>query len=108
MRKTTPIGVGLIGCGTIAYWAHLRNLRKMSAVHIAGLVDPDPQALARANKLVNVSTYDCVEALLQAKDIDVVVIASPTHLHSEHVIAACAAAKHVYLENPWRLTIHRC
>ena len=100
MSESASIGVGLIGCGTIAYWAHLRNLRKMPAVHIAGLADPDPQALARANKLVNVSTYDCVEALLQASGIDVVVIASPTHLHSEHVTAACAAAKHVYLEKP--------
>jgi predicted dehydrogenase len=100
MSKSAPIRVGLIGCGTIAYWAHLRNLRKMPAVQITGLVDPDPQALARANQLVNVSTYECVEALLHAQAIDAVVIASPTHLHSEHVITACAAAKHVYLEKP--------
>jgi predicted dehydrogenase len=100
MNKAESIGVGVIGCGTIAYWAHLRNLRKMPAVRIAGLVDPDPVALTRAHKLVHASTYDCVEALLQAPDIDAVVIASPTHLHSEHVISACAASKHVYLEKP--------
>lgn len=100
MSNAESIGVGVIGCGTIAYWAHLRNLRKMPAVHVAGLVDPDPRALARANKLVHASTYDSVEALLRAQGIDAVVIASPTYLHSGHVIAACAAAKHVYLEKP--------
>jgi myo-inositol 2-dehydrogenase / D-chiro-inositol 1-dehydrogenase len=100
MSNTGSIGVGVIGCGTIAYWAHLRTLRKMPAVRVAGLIDPDPRALARANRLVNASTYDSVEALLRARDVDAVVIASPTHLHSEHVIAACAASKHVYLEKP--------
>ena len=100
MNETASTGIGVIGCGTIAYWTHLRNLRKMPGVHIAGLADPDPQALARAKTLVNAPGYDCAEALLRAQDIDAVLIASPTHLHSEHVIAACASSKHVYLEKP--------
>ena len=38
--------------------------------------------------------------LVERKDVDAVVIATPIHLHSEHAVAALSAGKHVYCEKP--------
>lgn len=43
--------------------------------------------------------------LLQRKDIDAVVIASPDHWHAVHVVRAAKAGKDIYCEKPLSLTI---
>ena len=90
----------MIGCGTIAYWQHLRNLKRLGGVRIAAVADPDPLALARAAKLIEVPCHAGAETLLARDDVDAVVIASPAGLHSTHVEAACASGRHVYVEKP--------
>ncbi len=100
MASARPVGIGIIGCGTIAYWTHLRSLANLRNVRVAGLADPDPDALARAKRLVNAPAFSTVDSLLASSAVDAVVIASPTPLHAGHVLAACAAGKHVYLEKP--------
>ena len=100
MKPTPPLGIGVIGCGTITYWTHLRNLASLRNVRVAGLVDPDHDALTRATQLVNAPVFSEPDRLLASKDVDAVVIASPAGLHAEHFRAACAAGKHVYLEKP--------
>jgi UDP-N-acetylglucosamine 3-dehydrogenase len=40
------------------------------------------------------------EEICAADDVDLVVVATPTHLHAEYVIAAAKAGKHVFCEKP--------
>jgi scyllo-inositol 2-dehydrogenase (NAD+) len=49
--------------------------------------------------------YDSVEALVERKDIDAVVIASPSRFHLSAVQTAAAAGKHILCEKPLALTI---
>lgn len=100
MKPSPPIPVGLIGCGTIAYWRHLRNLARLGTVRVAGIADPDPEALTRAGHLVDAPAFADPLQLLASGEIRAVVIASPTGLHAEHIGAACRAGKHVYVEKP--------
>ncbi len=58
-----------------------------------------------AGKEVQISTYEKYQELLQRKDIDAVVIATPDHSHAMIAIAACKAGKDVYLEKPLTFTI---
>src|SRR6185312_3720404 len=43
--------------------------------------------------------------LLESKNVEAVIIATPTHLHREIAIAALKAGKHVYCEAPLAHTI---
>jgi myo-inositol 2-dehydrogenase / D-chiro-inositol 1-dehydrogenase len=96
--------VGVIGCGTIAYWGHLRSLRRLKGVTLAAIADPDPAARARAGPLVRGPLYaDATELILS--DVDAVVISAPPLVHAELAIAAARAGKHVYIEKPLATTL---
>jgi myo-inositol 2-dehydrogenase/D-chiro-inositol 1-dehydrogenase len=92
--------VGVIGCGTIAYWAHLRLLARMDGVELVAAADPDPRARDAAARLVKRPVFERAEDIFARNDIDAVVICAPTHLHHELALAACAAHKHFFLEKP--------
>ncbi len=53
----------------------------------------------------NAQTYLDYRHLLENKDVDAVLIATPQHLHREHFIAALAAGKHVYQEKTMAFTV---
>jgi len=47
-------------------------------------------------------------ALLDAKDVDAVFIATPVHLHAPQALCALLAGKHVYLEKPLSNSLDDC
>ena len=98
-----PVRVGVIGCGTIAYWAHLRSLQRLKGATLAAAADPDPAARARAAGMVHGPIYERAADLLQS-DIDAVIISAPPQIHAELTIAAARAGKHVYVEKPLATT----
>ena len=98
-RGALPMRVGLIGCGTIAYWSHLRTLQQLKGVTLAAAADPDPAARALAASIVRGPVYDQSSDLL-LDDIDAVVISAPNQFHAELTVAAARAGKHVYVEKP--------
>ena len=55
-----------------------------------------------------VDTYGDYRRILERKDIDVVVIATPDHWHCPMVIEACEAGKDIYLEKPVSNDIDMC
>jgi predicted dehydrogenase len=52
--------------------------------------------------------YDNGDALINDPDVDVVYVATPTHVHKDYVIQAAQAGKHVYCEKPMALTYDEC
>ena len=84
---------------------NIDNFRKIEGVRIVALCDPDRKILAdRAKKFTDVNetvdTYTDVRKLLDDKNIDAIVIATPNHWHSLIAIWACQAGKDVYVEKP--------
>lgn len=96
-----PVRIGVLGCGAIACAHHLPALRRLSGTVVVGLADPDGAARDRAAELAPGATIhaDPIE-LLGRSDVDAVVIAAPTALHADLVVAAARAGKHVYIEKP--------
>lgn len=97
--------LGVIGLGP---WGReiLSTLALLPTAEISGICDNYPAFLKRSAKTVpDAVATDDYDTLLQNKDIKAVVVATPTHLHKEIVLAALKAGKHVYCEAPLAHTI---
>ncbi len=98
--RTGTVRFGVIGCGVIAYWAHLRTLKHLRNAALVAAADPDAGARERASQLARVPIYEHAEDVLQRNDVDAIVISAPTHLHAQLAVAAAKARKHFYVEKP--------
>ena len=52
--------------------------------------------------------FESVEAMAASGAVDVVYVATPNHLHCDHVVAAASAGKDVIVEKPMALTLAEC
>jgi len=76
-------------------------------MEIAALCDVCRPTLDKANARVGgkAELFGDFRKLLDRKDIDAVVIATPDHWHAIQTIAACRAGKDVYIEKPLSMTV---
>lgn len=74
---------------------------------VAALCDVDEPLMLKREKAfrLQVAKFTDFRQMLEKKDIDAVVIATPDHLHGIQTIAACDAGKDVYVEKPLSITI---
>ena len=102
--------VGFIGTGIRANGALIPQFKFNPAFRIVALCDVYKPNLDEAASRVGgkVDTYGDYRRLLDRKDIDVVVIATPDHWHVPMLMAACEAGKDVYLEKPVSNDIDMC
>ena len=54
-----------------------------------------------------VASDDCM-AVIARPDVDIVAIATPTPVHTQYVVAAAEAGKHVFCEKPFGRTVQQC
>ncbi|MDP6423318.1 MAG: Gfo/Idh/MocA family oxidoreductase, partial [Planctomycetota bacterium] len=107
-RLAAPIRVGVIGAGRQGR-AILGELAKFKEVTIAAIADVDPGRLRSGlRRARGAKGHDAHEKLLDAKGVDAVFIATPTHTHEAVATAALAADAHVYCESPLAHTIESC
>jgi len=100
------VNIGVIGCG--GRGRLLANLlREIPNVDFAAVCDVyDPQAeAAKAWAGPPCRSYRDFRKLLEQKDVDAVVIATPDHWHAIPTVLACQAGKDVYVEKPLGHTI---
>jgi predicted dehydrogenase len=101
---SAPLRFGLLGCGAVAYWAHLRTFRHLKGAVLVAAADPDATARTRAARLTRAALYERAEDLLARDDLDAVVISAPTPQHAQLAVATAAARRHFYLEKPLATT----
>ena len=115
IAPSDQLNVGLIGVNGMG-WANLTAALKVPGVNVVGLCDVDKNVLDRRmgdlSKLnvdaTKVKTYGDYRSLLENKDIDAVIIATPDHWHALIMMDACAAGKDVYVEKPVGNSIEEC
>jgi len=109
--KVAVIGLGGWGREILRTLATLtfsppNSSEKLPLVEVAAICDNYPAALKRASteapKAAQTADY---KTILENKAIRAVIVATPTQLHKEIVLAALAAGKHVYCEAPLANTI---
>ena len=91
------VNVGVIGVGGKGL-EHLVGFSQIENVDVIAASDPDLTHLDI--KGYSGAKHGDFRKLLEMKEIDAVVIATPDHWHCLGAITACQAGKHVYVEKP--------
>ena len=103
------INIGHIGIGGMGgnHLDYMVAQMERQVVNVVAVCDVDEKRLARAAKKAGsqATPYRDYRHLIERKDIDAVVAASPDHWHALHMIHAAECGKHVYVEKPACCTI---
>lgn len=91
MIRIGIIGSGGMGSTHAAAWAR-------TPAHLVGIGSADSARAAALAAQHGATAYTDYDALL--RDVDVIDICTPTHLHHDMVLAAAAAGKHIVCEKP--------
>ena len=112
-QANSAVRVGLLGCGGRGT-THTETILKNTDARVIALADMFQDRLDSAkqqvDKLSTAKGHAGVEQtflgpnayrqILDSKEVDAVVIATPPYFHVDHLAAAVAAGKHVYCEKP--------
>jgi scyllo-inositol 2-dehydrogenase (NADP+) len=97
------LAVGIIGFGRIGS-EHAAWLSQCSNIKPVAVADATPARRALASER-GLKVFETPEKLLEDKNIDAVLIATPTAMHCSHALGALASGKHVMIEKPMALDL---
>lgn len=99
----SPIGVGLIGAG--AFGRRLaEGVRRSTDLRLVALHDPADEAADDASRSLEVPAAPTLEALLEDRAVEGVIVATPHATHAPIALAAIAAGRHLFVEKPLTIT----
>lgn len=107
MSDEKSLGVGIVGTGWVST-EHIRAFEQNSYTRVAAIcsrVKARAQAKAESMRLRQCTAYDNLEAMLRDKNVQIVSICTPHHLHAEQAILAAQAGKHLLIEKPIALDL---
>ena len=96
---------GVLGAGRIGK-VHARTIAASGKARVAYLADAMPKAAEDLAAEVGAKVAS-VEDIIRAKDVDAILIATPTPFHAEQIEAASNAGKAILCEKPVSLSVAR-
>ncbi|MAX23810.1 MAG: oxidoreductase [Phycisphaeraceae bacterium] len=100
------VRVGIAGLGRSGWNIHARQLQSLpECFRVTAVTDAVADRLTEANGELGCQTYTEFDAMLADDNVDLIVVATPNPLHTEHSIAAMRAGKHVVCEKPFALSV---
>lgn len=101
------IRIGIIGAG---FWGekHADAINSLQGVQLVASNRTNPEALDAFITKYGGRGYTNYQELLDDKQVDAVVIATPHHLHTPIVLDAATAGKHILLEKPMAPNLEEC
>ncbi|GCE26254.1 dehydrogenase [Dictyobacter alpinus] len=103
----------MIRVAMLSFWhVHARDYTRQALEHpdtqIVAAWDEEPDRGRKQAEALGVRFYDNLAELLAQKDIDAVVVDTPTTMHRDVMIAAARAGKHIFTEKVIATTLHEC
>ena len=100
-------GIGIIGAGSFG-GTHAKAIAQLSNAKLVASSRTNAEALERFTQQWGGRGYLNYTELLNDRDVNVVVIAAPHHLHTEMAEHAARAGKHILLEKPMAPDLDGC
>lgn len=100
MKQVAVLGAGRIGR------IHATNLAALPGVQLRCISDPQGESASALAASLGAQVVS-IEAALADPAVNVVVITSPTNTHSELILRAAQAGKHIFCEKPVDLSVPR-
>jgi predicted dehydrogenase len=102
---TNLLQAGVIGLGMLGR-QHAEFLHQHPAIQLTAVADPRAEARAALAAATGATPYPDAEAMFQAHRLDLVVVATPDHLHRAPTLAAIAAGvPNIIQEKPLATTL---
>jgi predicted dehydrogenase len=99
------LGLGVIGCGERGR-GDMRLFLKQTGVQVVAVCDIYGEMIDRAQQMApGTQAFTDHRKLLELKEVDIVLIATPDHWHAQTTMDALNAGKDVYVEKPLTLKI---
>lgn len=104
MAKTVKIG--LVGCGAHAQIAHLPFLKKNNHCNLLAICDTDLRKLDYLGSKYSIpKKYQDFQEIVEDKEIDALIIATPSYLHAPMTVTAMRYGKDVLCETPMGISL---
>ena len=100
----SEIGVGIIGCGSVARWKYVKNLAEMSGVSLRAFYGGRAEEFQQQYGAPGSAVCRDLAEFLAREDVDAVCICTPNNSHAEIALAALRARKHVLCEKPMAIS----
>ncbi len=97
LPPSDKVNVAIVGAGGRGF----SHVKAFSSQNIVALCDVDDERAKKAyDKHPKANRYKDFRKMMEQKDIDAVVVATPDHNHAVAAMAAMELGKHVYVEKP--------
>jgi UDP-N-acetyl-2-amino-2-deoxyglucuronate dehydrogenase len=100
------VHIGLIGAGNIS-GTHARAIGEIPGATVSAVVAPTHDRAKTLAAQHGAAAYHSLDAFLNHRPMEMVVIGSPSGLHGEHGAAAARRGLHVLVEKPIEITTAR-
>jgi len=99
------LGAAIIGCGWVAE-EYVKAFGNDERSEVRTLVSRNPANAERYCERYGLKCTIETDAskMLEQKDVDIVVVCTPHNVHTQYVVAAAEAGKHIIIEKPVALT----
>ena len=102
MKK--PLHFAIVGCGVIAP-CHARCLTELEEARLVAVCDILEAKAHRLAETYPADVFRDYDEMFRQKDIDIVIVTTPSGLHADVGIAAAQAGKHVLVEKPMDVSL---
>jgi scyllo-inositol 2-dehydrogenase (NAD+) len=103
------IRIGLIGAGRMGKVFANTLAFTVSEVDLVAVADPDEATLNEVSARYHIAKkYKDYRQLLDSKEVEAVVVTTPTGTHAEVIMAAAAAGKNIFSEKPLSQNLAAC
>jgi phthalate 4,5-cis-dihydrodiol dehydrogenase len=103
-KNDIKLRIGIQGLG-IAGASMIPAILKHPNVELAAAATRNEKRLKKFAQDYQAETFQSIKELCQSRNVDAVYIATPTELHTEHVLIAAEHKKHIIVEKPLSVTL---